>query len=107
MLLIKKTLFHPKADEDARRIFQKKIENYKKKDYPIIYIDESGFAHDMPRTHGYSKKGKRCYGSCDWHAKGRTNVIGAMLHRCLLTIGLFDTNINADIFHSWLTQDLI
>ena len=61
----------------------------------------------MPRTHGYSKIGKRCFGSCDWHAKGRTNVIGALLSHCLLTTGLFDTNINADIFLAWVTQDLI
>jgi transposase len=30
-----------------------------------------------------------------------------LLHRSLLTIGLFDTNINADIFLAWITQDLI
>jgi hypothetical protein len=33
---------------------------------PIVYLDESGFSHDMPRTHGYSMKGKRCYGKHDW-----------------------------------------
>ncbi|GAO97724.1 hypothetical protein Cva_00363 [Caedimonas varicaedens] len=32
----------------------------------------------MPRTHGYSPKGKRCEGIHDWGAKGRTNVIGAL-----------------------------
>jgi transposase len=61
----------------------------------------------MPRTHGYSLIGKRCYGTCDWHAKGRTNVIGALLGKLLLTVSLFDTNINANIFYAWITQDLI
>ncbi|WP_278242919.1 hypothetical protein [Holospora elegans] len=35
-----------------------------------MYSDESGFAHDMPRTHEHSDKGKRCYGAHDWGAKG-------------------------------------
>ncbi len=80
---------------------------YTKKGRIIVYIDESGFAHDMPRTHGYSTKGERCYGEQDWHAKGRTNVIGAIINNQLLTICLFDTNINSDVFYAWLTQDLI
>lgn len=73
----------------------------------IVYIDESGFAHDMPRTHGYAPKGKRCYGVRDWHARGRTNVIGALIGTLLLTVGLFETNIDADVFCSWIVQDLL
>jgi transposase len=98
---------HPKAKEDVRHIFQEKIRTYKAEGKPIVYIDESGFAHDMPRTHGYAPSGKRCYGSHDWHAKGRTNVIGALLGTILLTTGLFNTNINANIFHQWVIRDLL
>jgi hypothetical protein len=32
---------------------------------PLVYGDESGFAHDMPRIHGYSKRGTRCSGLVD------------------------------------------
>ena len=32
----------------------------------------------MPRTHGYAECGKRCYGTHDWNAKGRKNVIAAL-----------------------------
>lgn len=74
---------------------------------PVTFIDESGFAHDMPRTHGYSLKGERCYGVQDWGAKGRTNVIGALLGSLLLTVSLFEGTINTAIFNAWLTQDLI
>ncbi|WP_238334263.1 transposase, partial [Arsenophonus endosymbiont of Bemisia tabaci] len=42
-------------------------------------MDESGFSHDTPRTHGYSPKGQRCVGLKNCGAKGRTNVIGALL----------------------------
>ena len=51
--------------------------------------------------------GKRCYGLCDWHARGRTNVIGALIGRLLLTVGLFKTNVNANIFYQWTMQDLL
>ena len=61
----------------------------------------------MPRTHGYSVKGKRCYGKHDWGAKGRTNAIGALLRKTLLTVSLFNANINTDVFTSWLYQDLL
>ena len=61
----------------------------------------------MPRTHGYAPVGERCYGVKDWHARGRTNVIGALIKGTLLTVGLFTANINADIFYAWVTQDLL
>jgi len=80
---------------------------YKHQGRPIIYIDESGFAHDMPRTHGYAPIGERCYGVQDWHAKGRSNAIGALMDKALLTISLFKTNVNADIFTAWVEQDLL
>ena len=61
----------------------------------------------MPRRHGYAPIGKRCVAYQDWHAKGRTNVIGALIAHVLLTVCLFDTYINTDIFYAWLTQDLL
>ncbi|WP_440867714.1 transposase [Symbiopectobacterium purcellii] len=70
-------------------------------------MDESGFSHDAPRTHGYSPKGQRCFGLKNWGARGRTNVIGALLGTTLFAIGLFDININSDLFYAWVTQVLI
>ena len=61
----------------------------------------------MPRTHGYSPCGKRCVGKQDWNAKGRTNVIGALVGSALLTVTLFSCNIDSDVFHAWTTHDLI
>jgi transposase len=73
----------------------------------LVYIDESGFAHDMPRLHGYSVKGQRCYGKHDWGAKGRTNVIGALLGKLLITVSLFSTSIDTNVFTAWVEYDLI
>src|ERR1700742_5030168 len=61
----------------------------------------------MPRRHGYSVRGTRCYGCHDWGAKGRTNVIGALLGSVLLTISLFQETINTNTFTAWVKQDLI
>lgn len=61
----------------------------------------------MPRTHGYTQKGLRCYGKRDWNAKGRTNVIGALLGTNLIIASLFQGNINSQIFKQWLVDDLI
>ena len=88
-------------------ILPKKIKGFKSSGRSLVFIDESGFSHDMPRTHGYAPKGKRCYGSHDWGAKGRTNVIGALLGGLLLTVSLFQTTINTAVFNRWIEQDLI
>ena len=71
------------------------MESYEQAGKPIVFIDESGFAHDMPRRRGYAPVGRRCFGTQDWHAKGRTNVIGALLGFCLLTVSLFTGSINS------------
>lgn len=61
----------------------------------------------MPRTHGYAPKGQRCYGVQDWQARGRTNVIGALIGGVLLTTCLFSCNIDSDVYHGWLVRDLL
>ena len=43
----------------------------------------------MPRTHGYSDKGKRCYSAHDWGE----NAIGAMI-----VIGLISGSVNIVVF---------
>ena len=104
---IKKTLTHPKRDEEQRDIYKKKISNCLKENRPIVYIDESGFAVDSPRNRGYSPIGHRCYGSHNWHEKGRKNVIGALLGKQLIAASVYETNVNADIVLSWAKDVLL
>ena len=61
----------------------------------------------MPRTHGYAFIGERCAGQHDWNAKGRINVIGALLNNELLAVTLVDGSIDADVFHAWLRHELL
>jgi transposase len=106
-LSYKKTRRHPKADEDERRIFRDKIAAYGAQHRTIVSIDESSFAHDRPRRHGYVPVGQRCPGVHNWHARGRTNAIGALIGKDLLTVELFDANVDADVFTGWVQQDLL
>ncbi len=106
-LPIKKTLQHPRADPEKRATFCQTIQKYQAEGRPLVPLDESGFAHDMPRTHGYATRGNRCFGTHDWGAKGRTNVIGALLSGVLLTVSLFTTTINTEIFNQWVAADLL
>lgn len=61
----------------------------------------------MVRTHGYALRGQRCYGKQDWGAKGRTNAIGALIGKALVSVALFEGTINTDVFKNWIKQDLL
>lgn len=108
MLAIKKTLHHPRADEVKRVRFQCQLLRYEYfEGRSIVYLDESGFAVDSPRPNGYAKKGKRCYGSYDWHARGRLNAIGAIMNDEWITACLWDCYVDGEVFYLWLTRDLL
>jgi transposase len=61
----------------------------------------------MPRIHGYALAGERCSGIHDWQAGGRINAVGALLGKNLLTVTLFDSAIDADVFSAWIRLDLL
>lgn len=84
-----------------------KIEEYQKQEKSIVYIDESGFAHECIRTHGYAVIGKRCYGRSNWSNKKRTNVIGALLDNNLLAPCLFSSSVNTEVFNERAEHELL
>ena len=90
-----------------REAFKVKLEKYQSEGRAIVYVDESGFAHESTRSHGYSKVGERCLGQLDWGAKARTNVIGALLNGLVVTVALFSFNVDSDTFSAWMTQELL
>ena len=61
----------------------------------------------MPRTHGYSTVRDRCYGAQGWNAKGRTNVISGLSGDSLIGCGIVNTNVDTDVFNTWLEKILI
>ena len=78
-------------------MFKKKIEQYKLEGKILSYIDESGFAVDVPRTYGYAKVGDRCYNTHHWNARGRGNVISALINNSLTTCGIVNGNVDSAI----------
>lgn len=72
-----------------------------------MYVDESGFAHDMPRTHVYSPVGDRCYGTQDWNAKGRKNVIAGLCGTSLIGCGIVEANVDTAVFNVWIEKILM
>jgi hypothetical protein len=61
----------------------------------------------MPRKSGYAPVGERCVGQQNWHARGRLNVVGALLISCWLTVSLVSSTINTNTFHAGVAQDLL
>ncbi|OTG95375.1 transposase [Acinetobacter sp. ANC 4654] len=47
------------------------------------------------------------WGQYNWQLKNQPNVIGAVHHNQLFTVGLFDCKINSDVFHFWIERFLI
>ncbi|MES2207087.1 MAG: transposase [Pseudomonadota bacterium] len=54
-----------------------------------------------------SIRGARCYDKQNWHAKGRTNAIGAIIRFSFLTVSLINGSINSNVFYAWVTQDVL
>ena len=71
-----------------------KIKNHQLYSRPIVYLDKSDFAVDQPHTYGYAPRGQRCFGTLDWHARGRLNAPGAFVAEALLTAGLSTSNLD-------------
>ena len=61
----------------------------------------------MPRTHGYAPVGKRCIGRHDRNAKGRINVIGALLNNKLLNVNPVNGGIDSDVVYAWFRYELL
>ena len=91
----------------AQAAFQYRLQHYEKCNFPIVYLDESGFELSSPRTHGYQLKGKRSFGKHDWHCRKRVNAIGAITDNNFITVSLFTGSVNSDVFYAWITLDLL
>ena len=65
----------------------------------MVALDESGLAQDMPRRKGYWKKEQvvRGLGLACW---GQVNAMGTLMGTVLLTVALFDTRLNWDVFYT-------
>lgn len=88
-------------------MFQEVIRAYEAEQCPLLYVDESGFAQEIPRPYGYAPRGERCHACHDGQAKDRTNIIGALLGTTLITVGLFQGTMTAITVRVWVEPSLV
>jgi transposase len=103
--LFKKTWRFAEVSIQKRRIYLTKW--YKLKDRPLVYLDETAFAPDAPRTHGWSRKGSRCYGRISGNRRPRTSLIAAQYGKALLAPMLLTGTVNTAVFNGWVEQMLL
>ena len=70
------------------------------KKYPLMKMP-------VKKSFIWMKVGSRYYCNHDWHARGRVNVIGAIIGATFVTLSVFSCYINSDVFYVWRTQDLL
>lgn len=67
----------------------------------ILYVDESGFAPDVCRRHGWSLRGQKVYGDHSGHHRPRTSLIAARRGKDFLAPMLFSGTADADLVNAW------
>ena len=76
------------------------MEKYKEDKVPITYIDEGGFAYDMPRTHGYSSMENVVLELMF----GMQRVIAALSGASVIGCGIVEGNIDTAVFNVWVEK---
>lgn len=72
-----------------------------------MYLDETGFEREAPRTHGYGKIGYRVYGKRSGNSRPRTSLLLAQHGKKLLAPMLFAGTCNTAVFNAWVEQVLL
>jgi len=74
----------------------------------IVYFDESGFAANSYRTHGWAVRGKKIYGDITGnHHRGRTNLIMAQRGKSWIAPMLFNGGCNQEVVLAWVKECLL
>lgn len=92
---------------EARKRFLRLHERHKRQEWPIVYLDETGFEQEVHRTHGWAAKGCKVHGCQDAHQRPRTNLIGGYVDHKLIAPMLFTGACNTAVFNEWLEHMLL
>jgi transposase len=93
--------------ESERRRFLKHLYKATNEDRDIVFIDETGFAPTIHRTHGWAFIGQKIYGEKSGARRPRTSLIGGYLGKKLIAPLLFDGTCDTDVFNEWLSAELL
>lgn len=74
----------------------------------IVYIDESGFAANSYRSHGWAERGVKVFGDITGNnRKGRTNLIMAQRGNEWLAPMLFEGSCHKAVVNTWMKEMLL
>lgn len=74
----------------------------------IVYFDESGFAANSYRKHGWAVRGQKIYGDITGnHHRGRTNLIMAQRGKSWLAPMLFNGGCTQEVVLAWVKDVLL
>ena len=90
-----------------RKAFLRLRERYIRRGKNFVCLDESGFAANAHRTHGYAPKGRRIYEKISAHTRPRTSLLAARGKNGLTATWLFEGTCNATVFNQWLEEELV
>ena len=73
----------------------------------IVYFDESGFASESYRPHGWAKVGQKVFGLVSGNNRKATNLIMAQRGKEWLAPMLFTGSCNTETVNQWLEKMLL
>lgn len=73
----------------------------------IVYFDESGFASESYRPHGWAKKGQKVFGMVSGNNRKATNLIMAQRKKEWLAPMLFTGSCHTETVNQWLKHMLL
>lgn len=83
------------------------LEEIKKQENPIVYVDETGFETNTERQYGWGLTGKRIRGYRCGLKRKVYNLVGGYLNHKLLAPYIFHETCTAQVFHDWLHKHLL
>ena len=101
----KKTVCYQERNEEKRALFLKALS--KIPIYNRVYLDESGFEHQLNRESGWSIKGSRLFGFRSGKKLKRINLIAAYCEKQVLAPIRFEGMCDREFFKNWVGNHLV
>lgn len=109
-ILVKKTTKYAEINHTKRAWFLRVLREWISEhgSQNVVYMDESGFAANAYRPHGWAKRGTKVHGKVTGnHKKGRINLIMAQRKGEWLAPMLFEGSCSHEVVTGWVKRVLI
>lgn len=104
----KKTLKYKERDPRQRMAYLQALRHIiqERGSANLVYVDETGFAPEAGRGHGWSERGRKVHGEHAGRRRPRTNLIAARRGQRFFATLLFQGAAQADLVNAWTRQML-